>query len=384
MRKGILIFVAFVVLVSFSACSQSIQPDKTSELSTNSGQTVFSPSPMPDDETVYDSDISDIDDTVFSPSPMPDDETVYDSDMSDIDDTVTAQSLTIEAAAELYCRFLEGEIPSADGVWLPMYYGLDHLKNLAMVRNLTGNEIPELYFEGPWVMGAIWGIEYGQIVCLEHLGTYHKILSNGGIFYYRSDGLPHHDDYQYRGFSAESREYPDVYFSIYPAYTIEGHTEKEKCFLDGEEVSREEWQAVADVYFALRDEEPDDTQLPTTFSQWLELLGLSFEPLPLSEAKASFIYWRFLADKEIGYDLEGNHIWCDRWYQNYNLKGLTQFLVWDFTGDGIPEVYLPIFSKDVWTIRDNHVALLGKLDDMESSPEYSVPFIEWLDEHRNL
>ena len=287
------------------------------------------------------------------------------------------EQLTIERAAELYSRFLEDEIASTDGLWVSTFYDSEIIKDIFMVRDITGDGIPEIYQSSPGVAGAIWSIENGQVVHVASLGSYLTLLANGGIFYQWSDGVPHHDEYWYMGLSPESKEFPDVDFGIYPADEALGL--KETCFIGGEEVSREEWQAVADIYFALRDMEPDEAQRAVSFSEWIASLDVSIEPSPFSEEKASRIFAQFLTSRTVGYDLDGNTVIADYWYSDYDLKGMTQFLVWDFTGDGIPEVYLPVFSRDVWTIRDNHqVVLLGKLDDMDNMPENPISFLEWL------
>ena len=174
------------------------------------------------------------------------------------------------------------------------------------------------------------------------------------------------------------KELADIDFEMYEGGAIDGETNA-RYYIDGVLVTHEEWQETADYYFAIRDQIPNEEQQSLVFSEWIRSLDITIEPLPLSTATAARIYSSFLVDRGGGgYDENDNRIWVHSDFDYNHEFYLGNFaVVCDLTGDGIPELFLPTLSTNVWSIRDRYVVLLGSVDEFIVEPEHCIPFPEW-------
>jgi len=275
--------------------------------------------------------------------------------------------VTLEEAARLYLAFLRDEVPEYVGDdyedWISFRYDIHQVQQILTMRDLTGDGIPELCSDGAGVCYTRT-IQNGKIVQLAYTGTYWTILPNGGLFYHRPGGAPSHDDYSYQALSPESRAYEDVYLSI---YDMDQDGEFDTYFLNDEEVSQEKWQAVADMYFALRDAEPVEE---ISFADWFASLEIEAPPpLPLTEEMACRSYLSFVCGRE-QYAPDGT-----RWYWHYD-HSFKDFSVYDFDGDGFMELFLTENSDDIWTISDYRIVWFGSLAELGKPPE-AMNFFDW-------
>ena len=179
---------------------------------------------------------------------------------------------SLEEAAWLYVRFLRSEIPGYDKdgyvMWLGDFYFRcvdDNSLNSYSIKDLTGDGIPEL-FTGRG--DEIWTIENGRVVCLlSHTHSWWTLLPIGAMCYYRPGG--DHAEFFYRSISDKSKQYPDIDLAVTYSSTDD---KMDRYMINGEEVSRETWDEVSSIYFALRDAEPEDNENEVVFSDWLKSL----------------------------------------------------------------------------------------------------------------
>ena len=200
--------------------------------------------------------------------------------------TYTANSSALNShdpvaeAARLYMRFLRSEIPGLLGndveEWIGSYaLCTDDSEFIRYsVQDLTGDGVPELFDNGPGNHSYVWTIENGRVVRLASIGTWMRLLPIGAIYYYRP-GVGY-SQYFYQGISAKSKEYPDV--SLREVDT-NNDGEMDLFLIDDEEVTKETWDEVASVYFALSAAEPQEDETSYIFSEWIAALE-GFEPPP--------------------------------------------------------------------------------------------------------
>lgn len=192
--------------------------------------------------------------------------------------------LTPKWAANIYLEFLMGKMPCSyyeETLYhSELYSGMTSEWALKAyhAKDLTGDGIPELYCSGPGVT-PIWTIQNRTVTCLGEKTTYEQIIANGGIFYHRPGAAPEHDDYAYLWLSPESQELPEVWFSAYDT-TLDGLARMDTFYIDGTEVTQDEWEARTAPYFALRDAEPTEEQKALPFLQWAASVGVTPEPTP--------------------------------------------------------------------------------------------------------
>lgn len=270
---------------------------------------------------------------------------------------------TPEEAAVLYARFLQDDVTTY--AWGKTqyhsysYYGLNMESALDMylVEDLTGDGIPELYNNNPGPSNPIWSIKDGRVIMIGRTDTYTKIAPNGGYFYHRPGGAPTHDVYWYEWLSPESKALPEASFSDW-------HPGNEPDFyhFNGEEVTREEWEVLTAPYFALYEQERDEEE-SLCFREWAATLGVELPPPEMNEAKALRIF-----DNELRMPWERDEI------EYYNLR------VWDFDGDGVPEIYDVIEPFRVYGIVGLHMEELGTLADFGGIPKEAITYSAWKEE----
>ena len=258
--------------------------------------------------------------------------------------------MTPEEAAELYVRFLRNDITTyLNGK--PFYHSrlypdmnVEWAMELYCVQDLTGDGIPDLFVPGPGVT-YMWSAQAGEIVWIGDKITYETIRPNGGVFYHRPGGAPIHDDYAYFWLSPESRELPEIGFSIYPSGVF--YPYDHACYyIDGMEVTQEEWEERTAPYFALRDAEPTEEQKAQPFLDWAVDMGVDVFGLytlePWQEAYRDILlhpenYEDFYAVAEhIPSDYAHDIEWVIKDNDPY------YFAVCDVNGDGVSELLLGI------------------------------------------
>ena len=272
------------------------------------------------------------------------------------------EPMTPERAAVLYARFLQDDIfgyyIQDDGLLreasLSYLYDLERTFDIHYVQDLNEDGIPELFHFGPG-NHSIWTIQDGNVVSMEGLGTYWSLLPNGGLFYHRPGGAPTRDDHHYRGLSEESRRVPDLSFQ---SFDLDGDGINDEFYLGEEQVTEEEWRAVTDVYFALAQEE-EERAVP--FLDWVEELGVELPPPEMDEAKAERIFASYFA-----------HEWD--WHTG---KDPSILRVWDFDGDGIPEVYEDEEPYAVFGIVGLHVEEMGTAGERGGAPQGAIRYSDW-------
>lgn len=182
---------------------------------------------------------------------------------------------SVEEAAWLYSRFLQGDIPgyyrSGGAYWLASVYfcGDNSEYSRFNIRDLNDDGIPELYNEGPGPYCDIWTVSNGRIEQMVSLGTGWSVLPNGAIFYYRPGSSGNDINYSYKGISKKSQKYPDISLR---ASSVGDSREFVEFWIDSEEVSQEKWEETRDVYLVLRDAEPHPDEIAITFVEWAESL----------------------------------------------------------------------------------------------------------------
>lgn len=284
--------------------------------------------------------------------------------------------MTSEEAAKLYTQFLEDKVPcqSEDRLsyfsdfsrtwWCPLLPDL-------YVRDLTGDGLPELYGAAePWSHIVVWSIQEGKLAVTESNSSYDRLLANGGIFSYVSGTVQAHV-YSYHWLSPESRELPELQFE---AYDTDGTWGDELFFLDGVEVTEEEWKERTAPYFALRDAEPTEEQQAIPFLDWLLSLGL---PLP---EKASLEPWQeayrdiLLRPEEYEeFYAVAEHIPTAPYKREYISTwdtGPYRFAVCDVNGDGVQELLLRDNGLLLNILRYNETT--GMAEDMDGPRTYPL------------
>ena len=277
------------------------------------------------------------------------------------------EPMTPEAAVILYARFLQDDVLTFFDTWRESCYHSEFYSGLDMERvmdiyhtqELTGDDIPELFLPGPG-MTYIWSIEDGEIVCIDGKTTYETLLPNGGIFYHRPGGAPEHHDYHYQWLSPESHELPEMGAQTYDMDN-DGVLETFSFWVDGDriDVTEEAWNEAMAPYFALLEEEPPPRP---TFREWVAELGVELPTPEMDEAKAWRIFIPYVA-----YD----------WSWHNQDKDQNILCVWDFDGNGIPEVYENVEPYLTYGIVGLHVEELGSADDLGERPGVPLSFSEW-------
>ena len=197
---------------------------------------------------------------------------------------------SVEEAAYIYARFLRSEIPGHLNDGSKFWTGDrrpcldDNAFDNFFVRDLTGDGVPELCSFGSGYGCYIWTIENGCITYLASLGSWTRLLPIGAIFYHRPGvaGMDH--IYHYMGISPESKQYPDISYS---AIDTNNDGVLDSFHINGE-VSKEIWDEITSVYFALSTAEPAEDDMPVAFSKWTNMLD-NFELPPVASINAEVV-----------------------------------------------------------------------------------------------
>lgn len=298
-----------------------------------------------------------------TPTPMP---TPTMTGVQDLPQTPTPEPLTAEEAAILYARFLQDDLTtmgySGEGeahFHSEFFSGLDMERAMDIYRiwDLTGDGIPELYGN---IGCSIWSIEDNEVVAIGSIMTWERLTAKGGIFYHRPGAAPEHHDYHYEWLSPESHELPEMGAQTYDRDN-DGVLDT-FSFWDEEgkwvEASQEAWNEAMAPYFALLEEE----QSPhPTFREWAAELEVELPAPEMNEAKAWRIFLPYVLDWE---------------WKNPD-KDRSILRVYDFDGDGIPEIYEDTEPYLAYGISGLHVEELGPADELGERPEAPLPFSEW-------
>lgn len=268
---------------------------------------------------------------------------------------------TPEEAAILYARFLQDDITTVNDSGEVYYHsqffsGLDmeRAMDIYYLRDLTGDSIPELCGR------YIWAIENNEIISIGGIVTGERMTPNGGIFYHRPGGAPEHHDYHYEWLSPESHELPEMGAQTYDMDN-DGILDTFSFWANGNHIdgNEEEWNEAMAPYFALLEEEYPPC---ATLREWAAELGVEFPPPEMNEAKACRIFTPYVA-----YD-----------WRNHNPdKNINILYVWDFDGDGIPEVYENEEPYLAYGIVGLHVEELGPATELGELPEAPPSFQAW-------